>query len=352
MLERRGVRVLTTLLLTGCSLFSGDPAAAVADADAKLKSNDLAGAAAAYEAALTEHPESVEVATGAAYLRLLKGDTAGADAALAGVEAAAAERVGEVKVRRALVALQAGDLDAMNTHATASNLPVGALLAGEYQLAEGNPTEARSQLQAAAKGGGPVGEAAGQYLRLMSESNPLVAGMAEAQALWALGQRPVAVRSVTDLVKAYAETHGDTDGTDMLLLWAGRAAAIGEAEVATGLLDSIVIPPAGQTWRLNATRAMAACAAGDGATCVAGFNALDTLVQSPDGAGAGIPVDGLSDARVTAAFAIADKDPDTARALVAGLRGDGAARLLAKLNDPANAAMVAADPLLKAQFGG
>ncbi len=335
-----------TLLLGGCSLFGGDPAEAIAAAEAALKSGDMAAASAAYDAARADFPESVDVAVGAAYVKVLAGDAAGADSILGTVEASAAERVGEVKVRRALLAVQLEDLDKVKSFGKDSNLPLGALLAAEAELADGNREAARPLLETAKAAPGAVGTTAGQYLTLMSDTNPLVAGLSEAQALWALGQRVVAVQSVGDLVKAYAETRDD--GADQLLVWAGRSAAMGKGDIAISLLDSITVTPAGQKWRVEATRAMAACASGDSAACVAGFDALDALAASTGA----VPADGLADARATAAMVIAGTDPASARKLVENLRGDAAARVLAQVGDAAAAATVVADPFFKSQLGG
>ena len=336
-----------TLLLGGCSLFGGDPAEAIAAAETALKNGDMTAASAAYDAALKDFPTSVDVAVGAAYVKVLAGDANAADAILGGVEASAEERVGEVKVRRALLAVQLEDLDKVKAYGKESNVPLGALLAAEAELADGNREAARPLLETAKAAPGPVGVTAGQYLTLMADTNPLVAGLSEAQALWALGQRVVAVQSVGDLVRAYAETR--EDGADQLLVWAGRSAAMGKGDIAVSLLDSITVSPAGQKWRVDATRAMAACASGDSVACIAGFDALDALAASTGGA---IPSDGLADARATAAMVIAGTDPASARKLVENLRGDAAARVLAQVGDAAAASTVVADPFFKSQLGG
>ena len=64
------------------------------------------------------------------------------------------------------------------------------------------------------------------------------------------------------------------------------------------------------------------------------------------------PADGYADARVTAALAIAEKDPGTARSLLEGLSGDTVARAWAAVGDKSSAAAAAADPVLKSQLGG
>jgi hypothetical protein len=335
--------LLILLSLGGCQLVQqvlNNPSAMVEEADAKLKAGDLAGAAAAYEAAVAKAPTDVGVATGASYMKVLAGDFAAADAILAAAEPTAAEKVGEIKLRRALVAVETGDLDKVKEFAAASNLPAGQLLAAEVELADGNRDAAKALLEAAKADPGAVGGTAGTYLALMGDANPLVAGLAEAQALWALGKRRIAVRSVEDLVKAYAESRDD--GADQLLLWAGRAAAVGETAIATSLLDAITVPPPGQGWRVQATRALATCVDGDGVSCLGQFQAVRL----------GAPSDGYTDAAATAALGIAEKDPATARALLEGLSGDAVARAYAAIGEKGAAAAAAADPVLKSQFGG
>ena len=335
--------LILMLSLAGCDKVQAllnNPAKAVEAADAKLKSGDLAGAAEAYDAAVKKSPTNVDVANGAAYMKVLAGDFEAADAILAAAEPTAGDKTAEIKLRRAFVALEAGDLDKVKEFATASGLPQGQLLAAEVELADGNRDAAKALLESAKADPGPVGQTATTYLALMADENLLVAGLCDAQALWALGKRRIAVRSVEDLVKAYAEAR--EDGADQLLLWAGRAAAVGEPAIATSLLDSITVPPPGQGWRVQATRAMVACADGDGAGCIAQFEAVR----------AGAPADGYADARATAAHAIAEKDPATARTLLEGVSGDVAARAWAALGDKAAAASAASDPTLKSQLGG
>lgn len=332
------------LLLGGCQIITSllnDPAKTVAEAETALKAGDLAVASARYAEAAQKAPTNVDAATGAAYIKVLEGDFKAADALLAAAEATDPARSGEVKLRRALVSLEAEDLDKVKALGIASGTPTGKLLAAEVELADGNRDPAKALLEEAKAGGGPVGDTATQYLDLMGNANPLVAGLAEAQALWALGKRRIAVRSVEDLVKAYAE-EDEAAGTEQLLLWAGRAAATGETTTARNLLDAITVPPAGQNWRVLATRAISSCADGEGASCLEQFGALQAVA----------PADGYADARVTAALVITEKDPESARMLLQGMSGDAAARALAGIGDKAAAAAAATDPVLKKQLGG
>ncbi len=324
------------LLLIGCDAVKGllgDPGSQIQEAEAALAAGDLSAASAGYQEALRVSPGDVDATSGLAWLELMRGNAAAADAMLAALPPG--PRTGEVEVRRALVALQVGDLDGVKAHGLASGLPAGRLFAAEVELADGNRDAARASFEIARDAPGSVGELAALYLRVLADPDPKVVGLAETQALWALGRRQTAVRSVEELVKAYADTH--EDGAEQVLIWAGRAAAMGEVATAERLLDVIVVPPPGQAWRVGATRAIARCAAGDVSGCQAGLQAVQTTA----------PPDGYADAAVTAAVALSGTDAGAARALVAGIRTDAAARLLAQLGDRSTALGFATDPVLK-----
>ncbi|NOY24403.1 MAG: hypothetical protein GXP62_00880 [Oligoflexia bacterium] len=325
---------MTTLLLgtallvslSGCSLFGdGGASEAAAAAQAKLKAGDLPGADADYAAALADHKDQIDIASGAAFLALERGNLEAADRFLADAAKDAGDRAPEVSMRRALVALQAGDLEAVSAHGTASGLPGGKLLAAEVALADGEREDAKVLLEGAKAGGGKVAELAQNYLDLMAADDPLVAGLSEAQALWALGTRKVAVRSVEEVVLNLPDDFQARD--EQILLWAGRAASVGETEVARGMLDGLIFAPEGQQWRKVATLGLIACADGDSATCVRTLKGLEGTA----------PEDGLADARATGAWLIASKDPDAATKLAGPYISNAAARALYKTGDVAAA---------------
>ncbi len=322
--------VLLGLSASGCEqiqalIGGGGAETAAAEAEGLLKQGDLPGAADAYGAALTEHATSVDVATGAAYTLLLQGNTSGADQALAAAEAEAGEQLGEVKLRRALVALEAGELEDVKLHGEASGMPMGHLLAAEVALADGEREEAQALLAKAKAGGGKVGGTAQTYLELLNSEEPTVSGLSEAQALWALGERKIAVRSVEELVKGLPDDRDDRD--EQVLLWAGRAASVDETDVARSILDALIFPPEGQAWRKVATQGIIACAEGDATSCQSSFKALE----------GNAPEDGLADAVATAAFLIADEDPEAAKALAGRYVSNAAARSLLEAGDSAAA---------------
>lgn len=332
--SRTSLLALGLAAAPGCAMIQGllgeDPAAINATAEAALVAGDLPTALAAYAAGVEKNPADVDLATGAAYGALLEGDLDRADRLLAAAEAEAGPRLDELKLRRALVSLRKQDIDGVKTHASASKLPAARLLTAETLLADGEPEAAREHLAAATEAGGAFAQAARGYTSLLDDSDSSVAGLAEAQALWALGVRDVAVKSAFELVRLLPEEREDRG--ELLLLWAGRAATVkGQSEAARTMLELQFFPPDGQAWRKPATLAIIACAEGNGAECEAQFQRLE---------GAG-DVAGVADARATAAFLIAESDADVAARLVGPYRTEAAARALLEAGDRAGAAAVA-----------
>jgi Tfp pilus assembly protein PilF len=338
------VNVLVLLvLLSGCSVFEGlfsdGGEAAVKAADAALQAGDLPEAAEKFESALAGNPENVDAATGVAALALMRGDTDRADAVLDAIQPLSGDRESEILMRRAMVAQRAGDFERVWQFGKASGQPAGLLLAGEAMLAEGERIQARTLLGAVS---GTLQATAQAYIDLIDSDDPIVAGFSEAQALWSLGARDVAVRSVGDLLPRFPESRPDRD--QMLLKWASRAASVGESTIGMDLLDAMKGLPEGQRWRKRVTRAIIHCSAGRSAKCVKILDSLDGKIRA----------DALADARVTAAMVIAKKDPATAKALAGRYRSNAAARALyaAGFKDDAAAAALDGAYLKYLQAGG
>lgn len=325
-MSKSTVPALFALLLSLVACGGGDPAAdAVADAESKLMAGDVPAAVDAYQAASAEHPESYDAAVGAAYGAFLQGDLERAQSLLASAAEAHPDRRGEIAIRQALVALEAGDLDQVRSFGEASGLPAGQLLAAEVALADGERDAARALLEPAVAGGGEIAATANAYLTLMSDADPRAQGLSEVQALWALGQRRVAVRSVEELVKTLPDDRENK--AELLLLWAGRAAAAGEPQVASNLVESISFPPPGQQWRKIATQGIVACAEGDGEKCISILDGLE----------AAAPPAGMRDARATAAILLAAHDAEMAREVVGDDPSPAVARALLEAGDLAGA---------------
>jgi hypothetical protein len=306
-------------------------------ADEALKKGDVASAAAAYVSGYAEKPESINLAVGASYAAYVAGDYGLADSILASVEPEAGELKGDIQLRRALVALRVGDLDLVRTLGETCGHPAGQLLAAEVALADGEREAAEPLLEAAAQFRGQIGDSALAYLKWLKDSDPLVQGLSEAEALWSLGQRNVAARSVEELLRSMGE-----GAESLMLLWAGRAASVGEVATATALVDLVQFAPDGQAWRVDATRALIACAEGEADLC---GSILDKM--------RGAPPAGAESARATAATLLAEHDAFDAREIVGDLRSAAAARALLAADDRAAAKLaVPAGPFADYLGGG
>lgn len=331
---------LTLSGMTACDQIMGpsDGPELAQPAEAILRSGDLPGAMAKYEELAGQHPDSAYVGMGQAYMYVLSGQTAKADQVLAkfDVERDDPKLAAEIKLRRALVALSGGvdELDKVKQFGQASGLPGGQLLAAEVYLIDADPDSAIPLLQSAQGAGGKVAATATKYLELVQSDDPVKPQLAEATALWALGSRDVAVETAEDLLKNLPAE--DEMRPPALLLWAGRAASVGRSDIANGLLDEITEPPAGQAWRIEATRAIAMLAEGKEDEGIAKLVAL---------AQGGAPTDGLADAIATASGASGNKQ--LAMKISAGLESNAIARGLLSAGAPRAAQGAAPEGTLK-----
>ncbi|MBT3221447.1 MAG: hypothetical protein HN348_20380 [Proteobacteria bacterium] len=305
------------IALTACDMLLGpsDGPELVAAADSTLKSGDLPGASAEYAQLAKDNPDSVFVAIGRSYTLLLEGNYESADSVLAAVEEKAGDKLGEIKLRRALVALQDADLDLVKKHGIASGTAEGKLLAAEVHLVDLESDEASALLKEVSSTGGAVGQTAKTYLQMLESGDQIQAGLAEATALWALGERESACESSEELVKAL-ETE---DKNEQLILWAGRAVTSNKPGVASSLLDDIYFPDQELQWRIKATRAMVNIAEGE---TDEGVKLLTALAEHGDA-----PADGLYDALATAAALSGDKE--TAKSIVS-IAGDTESAAIAR----------------------
>jgi thioredoxin-like negative regulator of GroEL len=318
-----------------CSgLFGTDDSALVAPAEDLLEQGDLPAAYAAYKQLAAANPESVGAAVGLAYTQLLAGDIVGADTTLAGIEPVAGDRVGEIRFRRALVALEAQDLDRVKLLGMASGLPEGKLFAAEVHLVDLESDQAIQLFQELSAVEGVVGETARTYLGLLQSPDQHKASLAEASALWALGDHASACEAVEESLEALAED--DPDKQTLLLLWAGRAVVSGKVSVAKNLLDGL-FPPEGQQWRYQSTVAMIKIAEGREAE---GMQMFEALRKDPT-----VPRAGLDDALATACGLT--RDPAMAKKLVENVDSPAAARCLLAVGASGNLERVPEGPLRK-----
>lgn len=309
---------------------SADASKQLAEATAALMDLDLDAAAASYEAALKVDPTNLDAVIGRAYVAAVAGDLAGADKLLQAVQGSAGPRVGEIRLRRAILGARMGNLEQVAQEGAGSKLPAGKLLAAEALLADAEQQKALALLREVVADDSQVGETASRYLEFLEDEDPSVAAMAENYALWSLGEHSVAVTSVGPLIRAISESDWKNQE---LLVWAGRAAAVGEAQAASDLLESIAFAPKGQSWRVRATRAMIRCAEQDVQGCVDGFAQLEGKA----------PPAGLLHAKATAAMTLAPEHKEQAIALLDDRVSDATARAALAIGDPDTARRLAPD---------
>ncbi len=300
-----------------------------------LRAGEMAAALSTFDAGVAADPTSYDAAVGASFGALISGDLDRADALLAGVKVSAGQKSAEILLRRAVVASRKGDMAATRTFAESSGLEAGMVLAAEAALADGDPDGAIQLLTPIAEGSGVHADLAGAYMALLKDEDPIVAVLAEGYALWGLGQRSAAVSAVEGLILALPE---DRTGRDAeLMLWAARAASEGEPEVAIQLLESVRTAPAGQGWRIEATRAIALCAKGETATCIEKLKALE------DNA----PADGLLYARITAALQLGPEQKTEAVALIGERVSHASARAALRFGELEMAKRLSPDGMFK-----
>lgn len=329
---------LSSLFLgTGCSLIEGllapaDDPSLTADADKLLRDGLFPTALSAYEDLSEEHPDSVYVAMGHAYVLLLAGDYPGADAELAGVEDKAGDLLPTLNLRRAIVALRAGEHDSVKKYAKASGLASGKVLAGEVHLVDTETDIATQLFEEASAEEGVIGATADKYLELLGGGDTQ-SELAVNYAYWALGLHENAVDGIEQIAKDLPESE---DRASELLMWAGRAATSNRPQIGFGLLDSLGIVPKEQVWRVNATRAILLVKTGNDEEAIEIFKQLAKAKT--------VPKDGLADAVATAASVATSRK--TAKVLAQTIKSHAAARGLLEARADAAARVAAPDGYL------
>ena len=198
--------------------------------------------------------DSLEVSVQEAHTLMSEGLFHEADEELLRAQGAVPEAAAELSLRRALLASRQGDVEGVGVHGQASNTPVGDLFAAEVLLVDLQTEEAKRLLHRTADHGvGEVQKTAEHYLQWLDGDDPKLAALAEVTALWALGDWATACEEAEEVVKGLHDEHLRRSES---LLWASRAVAARQPDVAQGLLDDMDTPPEGQVWRFQAVQAM------------------------------------------------------------------------------------------------
>ncbi len=274
----------------------------------KLQGGDIPGVYADLKDVDLESIDA-ETAKYLAFTQFARGEYDRADATLAAAEKnAPPEEKPGIALRRALVALRANDLEGVKTHAMASGLPEGKLLAAEVHVINFDQDAARKLFQDVQSTPGAVGATASRYLELIN-GGPDDVALAEITALWALGDRAAACEQAEEVIPGVEMEDGQKKA-ELQLLWAGRAVTSGFPAVASVLLDDMTeLPSRDQAWRRQAILGMIAIANGE---YEQGIVIFEQLLQEED-----VPGQGIADA-VGTAIALC-KDPEVAKRLAADL---------------------------------
>ena len=318
---------LGMIVITGMFACTGtDYTSQIKEAQTMLGNGQINLANGTYLAILKEDPTQVDAATGAAYVSMLKGDYVKAEELLAGAMENAGENAGELSLRRALVAVEQKEYSTAQQHALASNLDFGKVLASEIYLIDGEGDKAIDLLKSVSSQ--PSKKLAKRYLKLLESEDPWVQSYAEAQASWALKDYELAVRSVGSML---SKLEGGIPNYEMeVLMWASRAAVVGQSEISRSLLAlNLKALPEDQKWRVTATKAMTYFAEGD---IIKGNGLLKSLKDAP-------PM-GINHMKVTTAAIIAESDPQTAKDLLKGMSGTAAAQAYHSLGKNKTAANI------------
>jgi hypothetical protein len=202
----------------------------------------------------------------------------------------------------------------------ASGLAPGKLLAGEALLTESEWGDAADVFSEVAQGQGEYAVVANRYLSLLGNDGEL-GELAEVTAAWAVGNQSWALENIVDVTGRLPRGWNDDD--QEMLVWAGRAVGVGNADVAEALLRSVRSLPTEQNWRKTATMALVHCARGDASRCASMLDGLEGEA----------PAYGLMHARATGATILGRSDAVAAVALL----GDSMS------NASGNAAYIAGD---------
>jgi len=291
------------LTLLACGGEEAAPPPDASAAAAALAQGDISGAMTLYGELAAFEPGNLEAAIALSYGALLSGDLASADSILSAAEGAAGPALGEILVRRAMVAVERGDMEAVIQLGRSSGLPAGKLLSGEALLTDSEWGDAEEVFREVSESGGDFGAIADKYLALLGGDGEL-GELAEVTASWSMGNHQWVMETIVDVTSRLPSGWSEDD--QEMLLWAGRAVGSGHPGVAASLLDSVRSLPQGQVWRRLATAALIHCARGESGECTSKLDALEGEA----------PPYGLMHARATGAALLGQADSVGAVALL------------------------------------
>ena len=298
---------LTSAIWLGCS--GSDKSEEIMAAQKSLASGELSSAQTQLTAVLAEVPENADAATAMAHIHVLKGEFSQAESVLNAVQSDDPNVLSQIALRKALVALEAKDFSKAKEMAINSQEDFAMVLAAEISLMDGEYDEAIEYLE---KVGGEHRNLAKSYLKLL-DGDEWSQAYAEAQALWALRDFDLAIQSVAGTMEFVSKSALDDQPKEHMLLWASRAVAVAQPDVARQLL-ALKGAPNAEDWRVAVLNAMITTVDGDVSSGKAQFEALDGVA----------PEQALHDAKATAVVVLSSLGKDGAP-LLSDLQGTSGA---------------------------
>ena len=298
---------LASAIWMGCS--GSDKSEEIMAAQKALAAGQLSSAQTQLAPVLAEVPQNADAATAMAHIHVLKGEYSQAEAVLNAVQSEDPAVLSQVALRKALVALEARDFSKAKEMAITSQEDFAMVLAAEISLMDGEYDEAIEYLE---KVGGEHRTLAKSYLKLL-DGDEWSQAYAEAQALWALRDFDLAIQSVAGTMEFVSKSALDNQPKEHILLWASRAVAVAQPEVASQLLSLKGAPPA-DDWRVGVLNAMITTVGGDVSGGKAQFEALAGVA----------PEQAVHDAKATAVVVLSSLGKDGS-SLLSGLRGTSGA---------------------------
>ena len=298
---------LTAAIWIGCS--GSDKSEEIMAAQKSLSAGELSSAQTQLAAVLAEVPENADAATAMAHIHVLRGEFSQAESVLNAVQTEDAAVQSQIALRKALVALHAKDFSKAKQKALESQEDFAMILAAEISLMDGEYDEAITYLE---KVGGSHRSLAKSYLKLL-DGDEWSQAYAEAQALWALRDFDLAIQSVAGTMEFVSKSALGNDPRSHILLWASRAIAVAQPDVARQLL-SLKGAPADGDWRVSLLKAMITTVDGDVSGGKVQFESLEGVA----------PEEALHDAKATAVVVLSSLGKDGS-VLLSDLRGTSGA---------------------------
>ena len=314
--------MLFSVLINMLACGSADKSAELQNAKQLLATGEFSKANTVYAAIIQEDPQNVDAVIGASYVHLLAGEYDQAEKLLAAVTSSDASVANNILLRRAIIAVRKQDFETAQALAKQSNTDFGKILAAEIYLLDTETDEALELLDSVSAS--EHKKLVSNYIQLLRHESPWMQSLAESQAAWALRDYKLAVKSASGLLKKVQDDLPNY--SEESLIWASRAIALGEAELAQDILNTPGLDiPSNLVWKKTAIEGMVLCLSGDISGGLSMIASLESVVSTA----------GMQNIYATTAVVMARKNLSSSalQEKLAGTAGAVALQQLGKMGD-------------------